>query len=779
MAEYGAVAMVVIVIAWFYAWTVNPEGNQPVLTRGGQGYYNLLASGFLKGQTALDTPVDPALALLKNPYSPTERAGRGLHDASYYRGRYFIYFGVTPAVVAFVPVNVLTGSFLEERFAIAGFAMAGFFLSVLLIMDVRRRCFAQAPSWTVVMGAMMLGLATMVPALLRRPSIWEVPISAGYTGFMLTLICTWRATRAVRSRWIWLAAASAAMGLTVGARPTYLPAAVVLLVPLVTRLRSWRGREWRLLAVAALGPIAAAGVALAAYNFIRFGSVMEFGQTYQMAGDDIQGLKLFSLGYMAYNFRIYVLSAAGLSPFFPFITVIDPPPGPVGHLGMEDPYGLLPCMPWVVLLTAIFVTANGRTHLKQVHVWALGTFAAAMATMGFVFGFAGACGRYMVDFTPALILLASVGALAVTTWARGVWRVWLGGLVGVLALWSAGFGVLASLQHNALLEAEYPAVYRKLAHAANGPGHRLDVWRKKKYGPVEMDLIFPRGKAGQVEPLVVTGRTFRSDYVYVHYLGDDLVRFGYEHTAYGGTVGESLRIVPGATQHLHIEMGSLYPPAAHPYYDDMPVARARQNQRTIRVTLNGRPALYRKTELFDAVSQRPDIGTAAGRVAFKQPFSGKILATKIAPDAELSVSEYGPVLITLTLPPFTAVRSEPLVCSGEMGRGDLVYVKYTGPKTAVFGYDHWGVGGFEGPTTTIEPGKQVDLMVDYGALHAGGLAASGRVHVLMDNATVLDGVAGFHGCEPDTVVVGANPIGASTAGLAFTGKILEQHRLKP
>jgi hypothetical protein len=254
-----SVLLAVTLIAWFFVWTVDPEGNRPLLEATGEGYYNLLTRGFLKGQTALDRVVESAMLALKDPYNPAERAGKGLHDASYYQGRYFIYFGVTPVVAAFAPVRLLTGRFIDERFVIVGFAWAGFLLSVTVLLDVRRWHFAGAPGWVLLLGVLALGLAVMVPPLLRRPSIWEVPIAAGYAGFMLTLLCTWRAIRAKRGGWIWLGAASLAMGLTVGARPTYLPGAVVLLAPLA--LRWWVGRpnRWLGLAAAALGPIIAVG----------------------------------------------------------------------------------------------------------------------------------------------------------------------------------------------------------------------------------------------------------------------------------------------------------------------------------------------------------------------------------------------------------------------------------------------------------------------------------------------------------------------------------------
>lgn len=771
--------MAAALMLWFYVWTVDPEGNRPVLEPTGEGYYNLLTRGFFKGQTALDRVVEPGVLALKDPYNPTERAGQGLHDASYFEGRYFIYFGVTPVVAAFAPVRLLTGQFIDERFAIVGFAWAGFLLAVTVLLDVRRRHFARAPSWVLLLGGLALGLATMVPPLLRRPSIWEVPIAAGYAGFMLTLLCTWRAIRAKRGGWIWLGAASLAMGLTVGARPTYLPGAVVLLAPLA--LRWWVGRpnRWRGLAAAALGPIIAVGAGLAAYNYVRFGSITEFGQTYQMAGDDIRGLKLFGPGYMAYNFRIYLLAAAGLSPFFPFITVIDPPSAPSGQFGIEDPYGLLPCLPWVVLAAVALWTRPGKGAERELIFWVGGTLAATLATMAVVFCFGGACGRYMVDFTPALTLLAGVGALALVERTQGFLRRISGGLVVVLAIWSAGFGLLASFQHNGLLQVEHPKVYRGLALAFNRPGHLWDRLAETKYGPVEMTVVFPKGKAGKIEPLLVTGGNFRSDYVYVQYLAEDSVQFAYEHTSYGGATGEPVKIVPGEIQTLLIETGSLYPPADHPYFSQMKRSQAILRQRLISVKMGGIVVLQRNANLYDAVSRYPDIGTSAGRPGFPQPFSGKILNWRVRPEVapEVTVDEYGPIEIKLTLPPFRGVRNEPLVCSGEAGRGDLVYVRFLDERRVAFGYDHWGYGGFETEPVAVDPQSEQTVTVDYGALHPAGRTGSGRITVTLNGKIVADRPAAFHPCEPATVLVGFNSIGASTATPQFTGNLLGFRRV--
>jgi len=57
-----------------------------------------------------------------------------------------------------------------------------------------------------------------------------------------------------------------------------------------------------------------------------------------------------------------------------------------------------------------------------------------------------------------------------------------GGLAVCFAIWSAGFKLLASLQHNALFQLEYPKVYRVVAMAFNRPNHLWDQLVETKYG---------------------------------------------------------------------------------------------------------------------------------------------------------------------------------------------------------------------------------------------------------------------------------------------------------
>jgi hypothetical protein len=785
--EILSIVAIVVVTLCFYLWTVWPEPSIQKATGGDNGYYNLLTRGFLKGQLAMDKPADPFLATLKNPYDLAQRAGHGLHDASYYKGKYYLYFGVTPVLVLFLPFQLISGAYLDEGAASVFFAGIGLIAMIGLLTALRVRYFGKAPRWVFITSVMALGLANMMPALLRRASFWEVPITAGHACAMLAVFAIFQAIHC-SSRSFWLALGSVCMGAAVGARPVYLLGCSALLVPFLFWAKYDSGRKWsrNIGFLAAVGPAALIGFGIAIYNWARFDSPFQFGQNYQMSADGVNPV-FFSLSYLLYGLKLYWFEPAGWSPFFPFFTVISPPPPPPGQLGVENPYGILPNIPYVFLVIGLLGLAGHsilyRSDVKKLVTWLVSAFVLAGVTMITVMAFGGITNRYMVDFLPLIVLLASCGWLALMSLpsSAGIRGIILGSVAVCLFLYSLFFNIMISMQHNRLLRLNHPEVYARIASVANNVSSIYDRLAGIYYGPIEMQVVFPTGVAGHIQPLVVTGRAFLSDYLYVHYLTDDKVRFGYEHTSYGGSTGDPVKIVPGQVYTLVIDFGSLYPPAAHPYFSDMPLAQARMRQRSIRITINGVEALHKNAELFDAVSRRPDIGHSANRVAFKERFSGVIKGWRVLPEAApvIRADEFGPLLISAQFPSFTGVRSEPLVSSGERGKGDLIYVKYLDATTVVFGYDHWGVGGFQTAPISIDPLAIHEISLDYGALHEAGVSPNiKRVIIRINGQIVANQSCSFHECSPGTVVVGANLIGATTASQVFSGVIHSQVREK-
>jgi hypothetical protein len=781
--ENWLIVLLMAGIGAFYFWTVAPEGPRSLVGKESASYYNLLARGFLKGQLALDTPADPELARLANPYDPAQRAGRGMHDASYYKGRYYIYFGVTPVLVLFLPFKVLTGWWVSEALAVLLFSLAGFLVSVALLRSIAREHFQDAGAGLRLACVLVLGLATMVPPLLRRPAMWEVPISCGYLFFMLTLYCLWRAMKRDGER-KWLVLASLAMGLGIGARPVYLLGSVMLLAPLIRAALTggrgiWRTGNWWRLALCALGPIMAVGLGLALYNYLRFENPLEFGQTYQLAGEDITKLKLFSLSYFFYSLRIYLFSTPGLSPYFPFLTVISAPPGPPGQMGVEDPYGLVPGMPWVLLsLASLWLVLRSR---QAIGWWCAAVWAGVLATMGIVFCFGGATGRYQVDFTPGVVLLGAVGLLALSAGPKGpAGRTLLVGTGWLLALWSAGFNVLASMQHNRLLQLEHPPVYARVAHAFNHLSWWYDRLSGTKYGPVELRVVFPRNAVGRMEPLVVTGREFLADYLYVNYVGESQVRFGFEHTSRGGGTGPVVQFDPEVEHVVLVQMGSLYPPTAHPVWDGVAEETARSRQGTVQVLFDGQMVFSLNAACYDSAGRLPSIGTSRPhRPGFPQDFSGRVLAwRRVAPLPVVPppTREYGALHLTLQLPAFSGRTSDPLLCTGETGKGDLIYLVRLDERHVSIGHDRWAYGGGHSKPIEIDPGKWLEVVISCPPLQPPGAPELLRVEVGGD--VVLEETGPFYPSRPDQIVIGANPIGSSMGSVKFPGAVVAARRMQ-
>ena len=169
--EWTVIAATCALVIGVYVYTAHPYETESSASNPADTYYNLLVQGFQAGELCLKKEVPPGLTRLADPYDPSGNAVYGdppyrMHDLSYYKGRLYLYFGVTPALILFWPFVALTGHYLFHRQAVAIFCSIGFLASVGLLRAIGRRYFAEVS--VVVLGAcvLALGLAGGAPALL-------------------------------------------------------------------------------------------------------------------------------------------------------------------------------------------------------------------------------------------------------------------------------------------------------------------------------------------------------------------------------------------------------------------------------------------------------------------------------------------------------------------------------------------------------------------------------------------------------------------------------------
>jgi tetratricopeptide (TPR) repeat protein len=453
-SAWRSLVVVCALVIGVYAYIAHPGYLPSASLNAADHYYNLLVQGFRSGQLSLKKEVPPGFAQLPDPYDRTANARYGLLDLSYYKGKFYLYFGVTPALALFWPYVALTGHYLSQKDATVMCCIIGFLASAGLLCAVWRRYFYEVRVAAVAVGMLALGLATFTPVLLARCDVYEVSMSCGYALTMLALAAIWKAWHEPERRAWWLAAASLAYGLGIGARPTLLPGAVILLAPVI------QGRVERrkigALLMAATGPILLIGLGLMFYNALRFNDPFDFGWRYALAGDRQLTAQQFSPRYLWFNFRVLFLEPAHWSARSPFVHDVTMPPLPEGHGRVEHPFGVLTNIPLVWLVLAVPLAWRGRSADAR------SALRAFLAVVALLFGidalaivlFFAACARYEVEFLPALMLLSVIGILGLERTLTGhawrpAWRRVARWGWGLLLGFSVAFNLLASLQVSA------------------------------------------------------------------------------------------------------------------------------------------------------------------------------------------------------------------------------------------------------------------------------------------------------------------------------------------
>jgi hypothetical protein len=634
--EYFCALVVLAVAAWFYGWTATSAGSPLTTKLQKDDLYSRLADGFLAGKLSFVEKPDPALAELSDPWDPSQNAKFSpFHDISYYNGRYYLYFGPAPAVVLLVPWKALTGTYLGENVAAAMFAWLGAAASIALVIVLRRRHFPSVGGWVAGISFIGVAFGNFAVVLLRRPVVYELAIASAFAFAMGSLLSIALAMGEGRRRRLWLALAGLCYGLTLASRPNYLFGAIVLASPFLPALRLWwnKGipdpRRLKLDLAALFAPLAAAAVLLVAYNLLRFGRPGEFGQDYMLSGLNPQKDIVTTIAFIPVNFWFYFFAPAQLSAYFPFVQVIHMPwfHFPAGYTGEEDAFGLCNMPFYGAALLLIWLWRDKRLAVPEaLRDFCLGVLALVVCNLLVIARIGGAANRYMVDVFPALLPLACVGVF----WLEGMFagaRRSVARVFWILALaYTAAFNVFASFLHNDLFEHYNPVAYRRLSHAFDHVSAWLGETGPSKVGPLRIRLRLPAGQSGHLEPLVVTGLSFKADFIYLFYTDESHIQLGFEHTSYGGPMTKPpIEIDYGREHTIEITMGSLYPPVEHPFYDGMAAAEVGRLKRRLSVALDGQEVLSGDLAFYDSSPGDVCVGRNPVSDAFGRKFTGQLI----------------------------------------------------------------------------------------------------------------------------------------------------------
>jgi hypothetical protein len=438
---------VITVYIWFVSFGLWTKWN------GTSDYYDQLATAFTHGSLSLEKQVNPALLSLENPYNPAERKGISYPlDFSLYKGKYYLYFGPTPALLLAI-FKLFGARNVGDQYLVFIFISGIFIFQSLLLVELRKQFFQNIPNWLLLICIIFGGLIFPLTWMLTEARVYEVSDASGQFFFLAGLyfnIYALRKNSPVPGQFL---IGSSLWAFSIGARITEaLPIGFLALMTTLLYVNNslkTKSMTKNIYSIASLAIPLIIGVAILGwYNWARFDSVFETGFSYELTSTYLQKYRqeLFLPAYILSNLYAYWVSPPKILAIFPFF---DPVRGK-GYLlfpsivlpkiyNTARMAGILINIPFVLFAGVSTISIlfpkmeieikdnNPNYLLKWMITGLLGAFLLGFAPIVSYFWVAP---RYLADFSPSLVLLSIIGF-------------WLG--YNFLSRWSIGQKIYVSI----------------------------------------------------------------------------------------------------------------------------------------------------------------------------------------------------------------------------------------------------------------------------------------------------------------------------------------------
>ena len=495
--SYILAIILVLLIAVYAIWYTS-AGRFPVFTPVSNTYVDL-GEAFLHGQLSLLQKPDPRLATLANPYD-TKQQGLipFLWDSSYYKGKYYLYWGPVPAVIFSVAEWILQARPADQLVVLISYIGLAAILLVILF-HIRKRFFPNAPGISIPFFVLAAGINLPYLFILGKPQIYETSIITGQF-FLISGLLAWLRYQ-IAERYYWLGLSGLCWGLAIASRYNLVISVGVFVVfglyslyqKMDVNRHSKPGTnnlsfvnkciDWKAI-LALLAPLLLCGFALGYYNYTRFGNPLETGFTYQHS---LSERVIYSISYVPSNFFMYLAYPVKVSGGFPFYKsdsiLYNLLPGwaarPTGKMFDTTLVGILPALP-VFWPLALVIPLTGKLLIRQFQdkplkeglnfvkppllLLTMLLFAGLLQFAFLLIYYYGAM-RFIVDFYIPLLLATYIIIWTLDKQLQNIpiirWLFWLG--VIVLTIWTVWIGFFAGFDiPPQYFRAENPHIFGEL-----------------------------------------------------------------------------------------------------------------------------------------------------------------------------------------------------------------------------------------------------------------------------------------------------------------------------
>lgn len=373
--------------------------------------YAELARAMAKGQLYLDETPPDWLQNMDDPYDKgardelqKETGEEYLFDVAYHDGKYYVYFGVVPVLLFYLPCYLTTGADFPTAIGVL-IAVIMFVLGCSALLDrFARYHFKRVSLGLYLLLQIPLVMCCGILYLLKFPTFYSLPIALALA-FSVWGLYLWMRGRASARPCGWYLGGSLCMAMVAGCRPQ------LLVISLVAFPLFWRAyitkrkiltRRGAVEFACLIAPylVVAAGIML--YNRARFGSFTDFGANYNLTVNDMTK-RGWNIGRLAPALFAYFLQPPTVTGVFPFLQAAQFDTTYLGQTIKEVTFGgILICLPvlWVLpfakrILALRFRTRSTRTIAGVIIALLCGGVVLALVDAEM----AGILQRYYADFS--------------------------------------------------------------------------------------------------------------------------------------------------------------------------------------------------------------------------------------------------------------------------------------------------------------------------------------------------------------------------------------------
>ena len=394
----------IMFITAFFFIILNTLSAQNTIKNVSDFYSRDYAKAIINGKSYLEKEPSNELLKLDNPYDTTQRIrSRDGWDIALFNGKYYVYFGILPEILFFVPYMLINNRSLPSGVVVLFFSIFAILGLTMLIIKIIEKWFNKVPFKLCFFSEVILLSGALIFNIIGRPEFYEVAVASALCLSVYGILFAFIFFTSENQRYKDLLLASIFLALAVACRPTSLFVSIIVMPLIIMQLikNIKQGKNITKIILSVSIPYLSVGLLLMFFNYIRFKNPFEFGAKYQLTINDLIHLRY---RFMTIPVGLYTafLKIPHFIQDFPFIKTDGKTISFFGYFYTEDNIGGL----FTLVPTTLSVLLIPKIKFKNKDIKYL---VYSFSIVGFLISIisitkAGVLQRYIADYAWILII---------------------------------------------------------------------------------------------------------------------------------------------------------------------------------------------------------------------------------------------------------------------------------------------------------------------------------------------------------------------------------------